>query len=131
MDMPRPPPQRNNIHVLIGGSIGPADVGPLWERVRAGLEDTDVVVVCDVAGLVDPDAVTVDALARLQLAARRFGRRVQLHHACGELKALLGLMGLADVLPCRDLPLEPSGKAEQREPSSGVEEERDSGDPVT
>jgi hypothetical protein len=54
-------------------------------------------VVCDVAG-VEPDAVTVDALARLQLAARRHGYRVLLQGASPELLEIVELMGLTDVL---------------------------------
>ena len=52
---------------------------------------------CDVAG-VEPDAVTVDALARLQLAARRLGCRVRLENASAELRELIAFMGLDDVL---------------------------------
>jgi hypothetical protein len=56
------------------------------------------VAYCDVSG-VEPDAVTVDALARLQLAARRYRCRVRLQNASGELLQLLAFMGLDDVLP--------------------------------
>jgi hypothetical protein len=52
---------------------------------------------CDVAGL-PPDAVTVDALARLQLVARRNGWVVRLCNASAELLELVALMGLDDVL---------------------------------
>jgi ABC-type transporter Mla MlaB component len=55
-------------------------------------------VACDVSG-VEADAVTVDALARLQLAARRHGCRVQLRNASGGLVDLLAFMGLDAVLP--------------------------------
>jgi hypothetical protein len=48
---------------------------------------------------VDPDAVTVEALARLQLATRRHGYRVRLCNASDELLDLLAFMGLRDVLP--------------------------------
>jgi hypothetical protein len=48
---------------------------------------------------VDADAVTVDALARLQLAARRHGCRVRLRRASRELGELVAFMGLEDVLP--------------------------------
>jgi hypothetical protein len=47
---------------------------------------------------VDPDAVTVDALARLQLAARRLSCRLLLCNASPELLELVAFMGLADVL---------------------------------
>jgi len=45
------------------------------------------------------DAVTVDALARLQLAARGYGCRVRLRNASAELLDLVAFMGLEDVLP--------------------------------
>jgi ABC-type transporter Mla MlaB component len=44
--------------------------------------------------------VTVDALARLQLAARRHQCQVRLRGASNELRALVAFMGLGDVLPC-------------------------------
>ena len=50
---------------------------------------------------VEPDAVTVDALARLQLAARRRRCRILLRNASVELKELVRFMGLEDVLPER------------------------------
>jgi hypothetical protein len=50
-------------------------------------------------GGVDPDAVTVEALARLQLAARRHGCRVRLRNASPGLRDLVAFMGLRDVLP--------------------------------
>jgi ABC-type transporter Mla MlaB component len=48
---------------------------------------------------VDVDAVTIDALARLQLAARRHDCRVRLRNASDELRELIAFMGLCDVLP--------------------------------
>jgi hypothetical protein len=89
--------------------------------------DADVVV-CDVAALVNPDAGTVDALARLQLTARRLGRRVRLLHAGAELQGLLDLMGLSEEL--EGLPVEPGREAEEGEPASGVQKESDPGEPV-
>ena len=56
-----------------------------------------MVLVCDVSG-VRADAVTVEALARLQLAARRHGCRVVLRGASPELLDLVAFMGLRDVL---------------------------------
>jgi ABC-type transporter Mla MlaB component len=56
------------------------------------------VVLCDVSGVV-ADAVAVDALARLQLAARRNGCTVRLLHASARLRELVVFMGLRDVLP--------------------------------
>jgi ABC-type transporter Mla MlaB component len=122
--------QGNPIVVALGGPIAPPDVPALWERVRDLLTGSEVdLVLCDVAALVAPDAVTVDALARLQLTARRAGCRVRLRHPCSELQDLLGLMGLSDVLGSA-LPVKPGGEIEQREPPLRVQEERDAGDPI-
>jgi len=87
------------ITFAVRGPIAPADLPGLCERV-CGLLDRSrpEVALCDVTG-VEADAVTVDALARLQLAARRYGCQVRLHHASSELVDLLGFMGLRDVVP--------------------------------
>ena len=53
---------------------------------------------CDVTG-VDARLLSVEALARLELAARRHGCRLRLRNASGELLELLELVGLRDVLP--------------------------------
>jgi hypothetical protein len=126
----RPPLEPSTIVLVIGGSIARADIEALCERARVLLESSDAtVVLCDVGALVDPDAEVVDALARLQLTARRLGRQIRLLHACDELQDLLALMGLGDVLPlCAELTLEPRGQPEQREQARGVEEEADPDD---
>ena len=86
-------------------------------------------VVCDLGALVDPDAVTVDALARLQLTACRYGRQFRLRRAGNELRDLLALMGLGDVMRLETtLPLKPRGQAEERKQGRGVEEEGDPAD---
>jgi ABC-type transporter Mla MlaB component len=82
----------------VRGPIARADLPGLCERVCGILERSGAdVALCDVRG-VDPDAVTVDALARLQLAARRHGCQVRLRHASSELLELVSFMGLSDVL---------------------------------
>jgi ABC-type transporter Mla MlaB component len=50
----------------------------------------------DVAG-VAADAVTVDALARVELAARRHGCRLVLEGADRDMRDLIALMGLEEV----------------------------------
>ena len=55
-------------------------------------------LLCDVGGI-EPDAETVNALARLQLAAGQLGCQVRLRHASSELLELIHFMGLSDVLP--------------------------------
>jgi ABC-type transporter Mla MlaB component len=92
-------PAPRTIAFAIRGPIARADLPGLCRRVCALLAaDGAGVVLCDVHG-VEPDAVTVDALARLQLAARRHGCQVRLRHASAELLELVDFMGLRDVLP--------------------------------
>jgi hypothetical protein len=78
---------------------------------------------CDVRAL-PADAAAVDALARLQLAARRAGVELRLRHASAELRCLIAFTGLGEVLR-----VEPEGQAEQREQGLCVEEERELGNP--
>jgi ABC-type transporter Mla MlaB component len=132
MRAPRPPPEPNTIDLVINDQIARDDIAGLCERVRVLLEGSGAeLLVCDVGALVEPDAVTVDALVRLQLTARRFGCQVRLNHASAELQELLALVGLCDVVPlCGRLPLGARGKAEERKQARGVEEEADPGDPT-
>ena len=86
-------------------------------------------LVCDAAWLVRPDCATVEALARLQLEARRVDRQICLRNAPPQLVELVTLAGLADVLPCEERSLvQVERKAEEREEPGRVEEERDAGD---
>lgn len=90
---------QQTVSFAIRGPITRADLPGLCERVCALLSRSRAdVALCDVTG-VDPDAVTVEALARLQLAAGRHGCRVRLRNASDELVDLLAFMGLRDVLP--------------------------------
>jgi ABC-type transporter Mla MlaB component len=83
----------------VRGPIAREDLAGLCQRVCALLEESEAaVVLCDVHG-VEPDAVTVDALARLQVAAHRRGCRVRLRGASTALLELVAFMGLADVVP--------------------------------
>jgi predicted lactoylglutathione lyase len=87
----------------VRGPIARSDLPGLCDRVCALLERGAAgIALCDVRG-VEPDAVTVDALARLQLAAGRHGCQVRLRHASQELLDLVEFMGLADVLPDRPM----------------------------
>ena len=88
--------------MVLRDPITRADIPALCERVRALLELSEVdTVICEVGALDDPDAVTVDALARLQLTARRLGRRVRFRGACGELLDLLAFVAALQHLPSR------------------------------
>jgi ABC-type transporter Mla MlaB component len=91
--------QSTTITFPIRGPIARADLPGLCARVCALLEGSGVeVAVCEVFD-VEVDAVTVDALAQLQLAARRRGCQVRLRGTTPQLRELLAFMGLADVLP--------------------------------
>jgi ABC-type transporter Mla MlaB component len=79
----------------------------------------------DLSALACVDAGTVDALARLQLTARRSGATVRLRNASHELLELIDFMGLNEVLLC----VETRGQTEERKQRVGVEEERELGDP--
>jgi ABC-type transporter Mla MlaB component len=83
----------------IDGPITRADLPGLCTRVCGLLAESGAeVALCEVVG-VEPDAVTIDALARLQVAARRNRCQVRLRNASSELIELIGFMGLTDVLP--------------------------------
>jgi ABC-type transporter Mla MlaB component len=84
----------------IRGPLARADLPCLCERIRALLEETGAqIALCDVSGA-QADAVTIDALARLLLAARRYGCDMRLLRPSLELLELVGFMGLAELL-CR------------------------------
>jgi ABC-type transporter Mla MlaB component len=90
--------QPSTITFAISGPIEREDVPGLCRRLCALLERTRAPVAwCDVSG-VAAEAVTVDALARLQLAARRHRCQIRLRGASDELRDLVAFMGLEDVL---------------------------------
>jgi ABC-type transporter Mla MlaB component len=84
---------------VINGPIARADLPGLYRRVCTLLEGGDAAVAFCEVQRVDADAVTVDALARLQFAARRHDCQVRLRGASDELRELLAFMGLGSVLP--------------------------------
>ena len=89
----------NFVDFAIWGPIARDDLPGLCDRVCALLSaNGSGDVSCDVAG-VDADAVTIDALALLQLAAIRQGCRIHLRNASHDLLDLVAFMGLRDVLP--------------------------------
>jgi ABC-type transporter Mla MlaB component len=91
-------PNSRTVAFAIEGPIRRTDLPGLCDRVCGLLQGSrPVTAFCDVRG-VHPDAVTVDALARLQLAARRHGCQVRLRNASDELRELVAFMGLEDVL---------------------------------
>jgi anti-anti-sigma factor len=118
--------------LVVAGRVSAGDLPRLCARLQACVAAAaDGVVVCDVRGLANADAVALDLLARLQLAARRQGGRIRLRGASRELRDLLAFTGLSAVLPlemCVSL-VEPRGEPEQREEALRVEERVDRHDP--
>ena len=86
------------MRLRIYGPISRADLEPLSDRcctffaTHAGCQ-----VECDVDGVGD-DAVTVDALARLQLVARKNGCTLVMRNVGDALRQLIELMGLTEFL---------------------------------
>jgi hypothetical protein len=81
-------------------------------------------ITVDCRSLRDPTAATIDHIARLQLAARRCDRELELKNANPYLLELISFVGLAGVLR-----VEAGRQAEQRKQPCGVEEEGELGDP--
>jgi ABC-type transporter Mla MlaB component len=87
--------------LTIAGPLERAELPALLARTRALIASAGgaaEVLCCELDANVAADAVAVDALARLALAARRHGVSLRLSGASAELLALVGLMGLRDVL---------------------------------
>ena len=84
--------------LAITGPIRRADLDGLSMRVCGFFSRcAGSTVSCDVSG-VPADAVTVEALARLQWVAKKYECTVVLRHAESELCGLVALMGLSHVL---------------------------------
>ncbi|MCX4586576.1 STAS domain-containing protein [Streptomyces sp. NBC_01481] len=85
--------------VRIAGRVSPADVPRLCEELAVRLIHGDATeVICDVGELTHADLAAVNALARLQLTARRQGCRIRLRDARPELRALLDLVGFGEAV---------------------------------
>lgn len=84
--------------LILGGPLVHGDVARLVERLAAVIQTCGApTIACDVHDL-PANLVTVEALARLQLAARRRHRRIRLQRVTPELQLLLELVGLAGVV---------------------------------
>jgi ABC-type transporter Mla MlaB component len=91
-------PAQETIEFAICRPLARANLGELCERVCNALESSGAgVAICDLSKA-RADAVTVEALARLQLEARRRGCRASLCSPSSELLALVEFMGLSNVL---------------------------------
>jgi ABC-type transporter Mla MlaB component len=91
-------PEVRPVAVTIRGPLQRTDLPGLYTRVCALFTaNRGATLVCDVTE-VAVDAVAVEALARLQLGARRHGCSVRLVSAPRELIDLVSFMGLRDVI---------------------------------
>lgn len=98
-------------------------------RVVLVLDDDTEVTIWRMDDLARPDLFVVDVLARLQLVARRLGWSIRLRDPCGELRALLDLAGLTEVVGhVASLRFETGGETESGE-ELGVQEVVKPGDP--
>jgi hypothetical protein len=132
MPAPRSRRQLTTIELAFAGPIERADIPALCERARTLIESSAArSFICDVGAVSAPDAVTIDALARLQLTALRVGRRIGFRHASRELQELLDYFGLSAVVPLSaGSDVEARRQAEKREVRGRVQEERDPADPA-
>ena len=91
--------RERTVSFIVWGPILRGDIPGLTARVCRLLEQNAAdVASCEIRNVVVPDAVTVEALARLQLGAQRHRCRVILLHASEELLDLVAFMGLSDVI---------------------------------
>ncbi|MFG2054291.1 STAS domain-containing protein [Micromonospora sp. NPDC048930] len=112
------------ISFAVGAAVVRADIPVLCADLADLLRGRGPgIVACDVAAVASPDVVTVEALARLRLTARRHGWQLVVRGAGPALLRLVELLGLTDELP------QSGRQPEQREEPSGVQETGDRGDP--
>jgi ABC-type transporter Mla MlaB component len=97
------PPQRGagTARLVLTAQVGVADVPRLCERADALLRDRGVgTLECDAGCVAGVDLGTIEALARLTLVTRRHMGRFTIAGASPELRDLLDLTGLGQVVPC-------------------------------
>lgn len=55
-------------------------------------------IVCDLRALATADVGSIEAIARLQLIARRLGGQVRVRRASDDVRELIDLIGLSEIL---------------------------------
>ncbi|NED14367.1 STAS domain-containing protein [Streptomyces sp. SID9124] len=92
-------PEQPAAVVVLPDHLTRADVPRLCAQLHTALAASPTAPAdCDASAAVQPDLITIEALARLALTARRAGgRRLRLHKAPPELRALLELVGLGEL----------------------------------
>ena len=93
---------RSPIRFLLSGRIDRDEIPALRRKLLAFMAGGPVegrsYVVLDVSNL-ESDLAAVDALARLRLTAQQGGHDIQIGGASLELRRLIALFGLLDILP--------------------------------
>jgi hypothetical protein len=103
---PRPSHPPTIIDLTVPNPIAPDQVVALCERIRLLLMDGNVdgvTVACEPEATAAADVVMIEALARMQLIARRLGCSIRVHNAPPGLRDLLALAGLVDIVPLTGL----------------------------
>jgi ABC-type transporter Mla MlaB component len=91
--------RQTTTRLAIDGPISREDLPGLYQRACSALARAGPgLLICEL-GEVAADAVAVEALVRLALAARRHGCQVRVRGASTELRELAELMGLGEALP--------------------------------
>lgn len=126
------PPMDHQAGVFaVRGPLARSDIPALCARLQAWVAASSGDALCEVSSF-EISVVSVEALARMQLAARRLGRRLNFRDVSSELEALVELLGLATLLGETDSVLaKPRGEPEQGKQPLSVEEEADAADPLT
>jgi ABC-type transporter Mla MlaB component len=86
------------ISLALRAPLAPGDLPGLAQRLCGQIAPGVRTALLDVS-LARPDALTVDALAQLQLLAKRRGCQIRLRGCAPELRDLVAFMGLTHVLP--------------------------------
>lgn len=102
-----------SVTLAIRAPLQREDLPGLFARTCALLQLASPQLLSVEVAQIEPDAVAVDALARLALAARRHGCAVQLRGASPRLELLIEFIGLAGALPSEGAapPVRPLGFA--------------------
>ena len=105
--MPQTPPSdpaRGTGPLVVAWPIAEGGIGELCERLQHVITTSGAdVVVCDGQAL-PANCRAIEALARLQLTARRANRTIHLQRPSPALQELLDLAGLAEVIPTTTAP---------------------------
>lgn len=91
------PPNPPTIVLATAADIARGDLPRLYMRAWELLGHSEASICCDARGA-PADALTVDAIAHIALAARRRGREVKLQGASRELLELIAFVGIEDVV---------------------------------